>query len=182
MSVFLLFLFPYLFFVDSNTNKLLKTQQGFNNPAYPEKMHKLCWVSGAKLESWNLCGSHAFLANSLEMKVALSTHGLYATVVPLCAQCHLFPLKARLALRSSGEKVLIQLVTFSLALFPSTSWVQRAFELCLFHVQGQGERLALPLLPLGSGSAPFSPTDGLKRKVLPRLLLLGSDAGAFSIC
>lgn len=59
------------------------------------------------------------------MRGALSTHGFYTTVVPLCAECHLFPLKPWLALRPSGEKVLIQLVAFSLALFPSTSWVWR---------------------------------------------------------
>lgn len=114
--------------------------------------------------------------------MALSTHGLYTVVVPLWAECHLFPLKAWCALRSSGEKVLIQLVTFSLALFPSTLWIQRVFEPCLFHAQGQEKHLALPLLPLGSSSAPFSPADGLKRKVLLQLLLLGSDAGAFSVC
>ena len=145
-------------------------------------MHEICWVSGVKLESWSLCGSYTLLADSLEMRVALSTYGLYTTVVPLCAECHPFPLTARLALWSSGEKVLIQLVTFSFALFPSTSWVQRVFELCPFHVRGQGKRVALPLLPVGRSSAPFLPTDQLKRKVLPRLLLLGSDAGAFGIC
>lgn len=96
--------------------------------------------------------------NVLEMRVALSAHGSHTTIGLLCAECHLFPLKAGLALRPSGEKVVIQLVTFSLALFPSSAWVQRGFELCLFHIQGQGKRLALPLLPLG-GSAPFSPAQ-----------------------
>jgi len=72
-------------------------------------------------------------------------------------------------------------VTFSLSLFPSALWVQKVFELYLFHIQGQGKHLALPLLFFGSGCAPFLPTDGLKQKVLPQLLLLGSDVGAFSI-
>lgn len=184
MSVFLLFLFPYLFFfflVDSNTNKLLKIQQGFNTSCVSWEDAQNTWgfwsKAGVLEPVWKPHFTCKLIGDKRSSVYSWLLHNC-CTVVCRVSSLPIKTLACSAAIRGEG----IDPACGVLPCFISKYLLGLESELCLFHVQWPVKRLALPVLPLSSSSAPFSPTDQLKLKVLLQLLLLGSDAGAFSIC